>query len=145
MSEGQAESKVKVSRSNLGLASCYVIYGVLVSGFFFLVGAVNSQAARSATEANTVVAAAILSAMPMFITGIALGFGWRWARRLAIVLPAVLAVCGLERFFGTPINLLSDRAPVVEFIGYFCFIQIRNLPGAIVLALVALALDEPHR
>jgi len=114
---------------------CYGIHGVAVGGFFFLVILVNSQGAGSAAEANEVLAAAILQPAPMFAAGCALWFGWRWARLLALFLPVVIAICYLGRSAWPPGTVRPDMPPFFPF--YFCVLQVKNLPGASVLAILA--------
>lgn len=124
------EFEPRVSRSSRILGWCYGIHGVLIGGFLFFVVLVNSHGARSAAEAGQAIVAALLQPVPMFVAAAAFLLGRRWARPLAMLLPVAIALCYLGRFAGGP-NSPHD------FLFYFCALQLKNIPGATVLALVA--------
>jgi hypothetical protein len=114
--------------NNDSLALCYAIHGVLVGGFWLVAVGMNSQAARNATEGILALTAVLLQPMPMFVTSVALRRGWRWARKLAMVLPFLLAPCGLEQLVW-PYSLNHGS------LATFFYLQIMNIPGAIGLAI----------
>jgi hypothetical protein len=135
MTDESNESKVRVPWPDRILGVCYGIHGIAVGEFFFLVILVNSQGAGSAAEASQVLAAAVLQPVPMFVAGFALWCGWRWARLLALFLPVVIAICYLGRSAWPPGTVRPDVPPFFPF--YFCVLQLKNIPGASVLALIA--------
>jgi hypothetical protein len=106
----------------------------LVGGLFFLVVLINSQGARSSSEMFAALTAALLQPVPMFLTALAAGYGGRWTRLLAVLLPAVLAVC----YLGPAVSETIHRTAFFQFVGYFCSLQTFNVPGATILALLAI-------
>ena len=138
MSDHPKTSKARVRWSDRILGLLYGIHGIAVGGSFLMVVLVNSQGARSAAEANAAIAAAIMQPAPMIVAGCALLLGWRRARLLAVFLPAIIALCCLGRLAWPSESVRPAVPPFFPF--YFCVLQVKNIPGASVLALVAASL-----
>jgi hypothetical protein len=142
MSEYRKVKRSNVPLSDRILAVCYGTYGVAVGGFFFLGGLIGTQGAASATQATAMVAAAALMPVPMLLTALALGLGLRWARPLAALLPAILEIYflavsySMDQSIGDSWVHLARRPAAYQFLAYYGDIQMANLPGAAVLALV---------
>ena len=141
MWDDRTELKTTIPRYSRGLALCYGIHGVVVGTFYLNLGLMGFLNFHSAGESIAFLAAGILQPAPMFLTALALGRGWRWARRLAVFLPVFFVICVLARYLVA--IRLGTILPVFYVVAYSCEFQIMNLPGAIVLAIAAALLLKP--